>query len=114
MKSGLPLGDCLRIVSTEAEEPVTRRVHVIVESRPVGIPIGEAGSKLYRAHAGAGSELLRHRDAIQSRSGGNLSEALGNLSNVLRDRKKIKQKIPAMSMEAKASASSSRPCPSPS
>jgi tight adherence protein B len=42
--------------------------------------------------------------AIQTKSGGNLSEALGNLSKVLRDRKKMKAKIQAMSMEAKASA----------
>ena len=42
--------------------------------------------------------------AIQQKSGGNLSEALGNLSKVLRDRKKMKAKIQAMSMEAKASA----------
>ena len=42
--------------------------------------------------------------AIQQKAGGNLSEALGNLSQVLRDRKKMKAKIQAMSMEAKASA----------
>jgi len=42
--------------------------------------------------------------AIQQKSGGNLSEALGNLSKVLRDRKKMADKIQAMSMEAKASA----------
>jgi tight adherence protein B len=42
--------------------------------------------------------------SIQQRAGGNLSEALGNLSKVLRDRKKMKAKIQAMSMEAKASA----------
>jgi tight adherence protein B len=42
--------------------------------------------------------------SIQQKAGGNLSEALGNLSRVLRDRKKMKAKIQAMSMEAKASA----------
>jgi tight adherence protein B len=42
--------------------------------------------------------------AIQAQAGGNLSEALGNLSRVLRDRKKMKAKINALSMEAKASA----------
>jgi tight adherence protein B len=42
--------------------------------------------------------------SIQQKSGGNLSEALGNLSKVLRDRKKMAEKIQAMSMEAKASA----------
>jgi tight adherence protein B len=42
--------------------------------------------------------------AIQSQAGGNLSEALGNLSRVLRERKKMKAKVSALSMEAKASA----------
>ena len=41
---------------------------------------------------------------IQQKSGGNLSEALGNLSGVLRDRKRLQGKIKAMSSEAKASA----------
>ena len=43
--------------------------------------------------------------SIQQKAGGNLSEALGNLSRVLRERKRMKAKITAMSMEAKASAS---------
>ena len=42
--------------------------------------------------------------AIQASAGGNLSEALGNLAKVLRDRKKMDEKIKAMSSEAKASA----------
>ena len=46
--------------------------------------------------------------SIQQKAGGNLSEALGNLSRVLRDRKKMKAKIQAMSMEAKASAGDHR------
>jgi tight adherence protein B len=41
---------------------------------------------------------------IQQKSGGNLSEALGNLAGVLRDRKRLQGKIKAMSSEAKASA----------
>ena len=41
--------------------------------------------------------------AIQSQLGGNLSEALGNLSRVLRERKMMKEKIRAFSSEATAS-----------
>ena len=41
---------------------------------------------------------------IQAKSGGNLSEALGNLSKVIRERKMMREKIKAMSSEAKASA----------
>jgi tight adherence protein B len=42
--------------------------------------------------------------AMQAQAGGNLSETLGNLSKVLRDRRKMKAKVSALSMEAKASA----------
>ena len=45
---------------------------------------------------------------IQGKSGGNLSEALGNLAAVLRDRKRLQGKIKAMSSEAKASADDHR------
>jgi tight adherence protein B len=41
---------------------------------------------------------------IQQKAGGNLAEALANLSRVLRQRRQMKGKIKAMSMEAKASA----------
>ena len=41
---------------------------------------------------------------IQQSAGGNLSEALGNLSGVLRDRKSMAAKVQALSAEAKASA----------
>ena len=41
--------------------------------------------------------------ALQSQLGGNLSEALGNLSRVLRERKMMKEKIKAFSSEATAS-----------
>ena len=42
---------------------------------------------------------------IQQKAGGNLSDALANLSRVLRERKKMRAKVQAMSSEAKASAS---------
>ena len=42
--------------------------------------------------------------SIQQQAGGNLSEALGNLAGVLRDRKTLQAKVRALSAEAKASA----------
>ena len=43
--------------------------------------------------------------AIQQKTGGNLAETLANLSRVIRERRKMRDKIQAVSMEAKASAS---------
>ena len=68
------------------------------------MPLGEACAKLYERMPLPEANFFGIVIAIQQKAGGNLSEALGNLSKVLRDRKKMKAKIQAMSMEAKASA----------
>jgi tight adherence protein B len=104
VKAGLPLGDCLRIISAEAQEPVRSEFKTIVESQQIGIPMGDACAKLYDRMPLPEANFFGIVIGIQQRSGGNLSEALGNLSKVLRERKKMKAKIQAMSMEAKASA----------
>ncbi len=104
VKAGLPLGDCLRIIASEAQEPVRTEFKAIVDSQTVGIPMSEAVVKLYERMPVPEANFFGIVVSIQQRAGGNLSEALGNLSRVLRDRKKMKAKIKAMSMEAKASA----------
>jgi tight adherence protein B len=104
VKAGLPLADCLRIIANESPEPVRGEFKTIVEAQTVGISLGDACAKLYERMPLAEANFFGIVVAIQQRAGGNLSEALGNLSRVLRDRKKMKAKIQAMSMEAKASA----------
>jgi tight adherence protein B len=104
VKAGLPLGDCLRIIANEAQEPVRAEFKVIIEEQTVGIPMGDACAKLFERMPLPEANFFGIDVSIHQRSGGNLSEALGNLSRVLRDRKKMKAKIQAMSMEAKASA----------
>jgi tight adherence protein B len=104
IKAGLPLLDSMRIITTDAPEPLKSEFRAILETQTVGIPIGEACGKLYERIPVPEANFFAIVIAIQQRAGGNLSEALGNLSRVLRERKKMKAKIQAMSMEAKASA----------
>ena len=104
VKAGLPLHDCLKMITTEASEPVKSEFRAIVETQAIGMPLGEACSKLYERMPVPEANFFGIVVSIQQRSGGNLAEALGNLSRVLRDRKKMKGKIQAMSQEAKASA----------
>ena len=104
VKAGLPLGDCLRIIATEAAEPVRGEFKVITETQAMGLSLGEAVDKLAQRVPITEANFFAIVINIQSKAGGNLSEALGNLSRVLRERKKMKGKIGAMSMEAKASA----------
>jgi tight adherence protein B len=104
IKAGLPLLDSLRALASDAQEPVKSEFRTIVETQTVGMPVGEACAKLYERVPLAEANFFAIVIAVQQKAGGNLSEALGNLSRVLRERKKMKAKIAAMSMEAKASA----------
>ena len=104
VKSGMPLGDCLRVVAADGQEPVRSEFKTIVDDQTLGIPVQEAVQRLVDRVPLPETNFLCTVVAIQSRSGGNLTEALNNLSSVLRERKKMRGKIKAMSAEAKASA----------
>ena len=105
IKAGLPLVDSLRIITVDAPDPLKSEFRAILDTQTIGIPIGEACGKLYERIPVPEANFFGIVIGIQQKAGGNLSEALGNLSRVLRERKKMKAKIQAMSMEAKASAS---------
>jgi tight adherence protein B len=104
VRAGLPLGDCLRIIATESQEPVRSEFRAIMEAQTLGLPLGECVAKVYERVPVAEANFFAIVIGIQQKSGGNLAEAIGNLSKVVRERKKMKGKITAMSMEAKASA----------
>jgi tight adherence protein B len=105
IKAGLPLLDSMKVIVHDSPEPIKSEFRTIIETQTVGIPLGEACGKLYEGIPIPEANFFGIVISIQQKSGGNLSEALGNLSKVLRDRKKMRAKINAMSMEAKASAS---------
>jgi len=104
VKAGLPLNDCIKIIANEAAEPVRSEFRAIVETQALGVSLADAVAKLPERMPVPEANFFAIVVAVQQRAGGNLAEALGNLSRVLRDRRKMKGKIGAMSMEAKASA----------
>ena len=104
VKSGLPLNDGIRLIANEAQEPVRTEFRRIVEAQQLGLSIPEATPRMPETMPCAEAGFFGIVIQIQSQAGGNLSEAIGNLSRVLRDRKKMKAKVQALSMEAKASA----------
>ncbi|MGH1419964.1 MAG: type II secretion system F family protein [Hyphomicrobiaceae bacterium] len=103
VKSGLPLNECLQIVAREAPEPVCTEFKEVVDQQRVGVPLGEALERMTTRMPLPEVRFLAIVIGIQQSSGGNLSEALGNLSGVLRDRIKMQLKVKALSSEAKAS-----------
>lgn len=104
VRSGLPLNDCLKIIAAEAQEPVKTEFIEVVEQLRIGLTISDALEKMYHRMPLEEVNFFGIVISIQQQAGGNLAEALGNLSGVLRDRKKLRGKIQAFSAEAKSSA----------
>ena len=104
VKAGLPLGDCLRIIATESPEPLRSEFRRVVEAQSMGQSVGEAVERLAERVPIVETNFFSVVIGIQQKAGGNLTEALGNLSRVIRERKKMKGKVKAVSSEAKASA----------
>lgn len=104
VKAGLPLNDCLRIVAAESQDPVKAEFRQVIETQALGLPVADCVERMYDRMPLPEVNFFSIVITIQQKTGGNLAEALSNLSKVLRDRKKMKGKIQAMSQEAKASA----------
>ncbi|MGX1790331.1 type II secretion system F family protein [Bosea sp. NPDC055332] len=104
VKSGLPLNDCLRIIASEAQEPVKTEFRMIVEAQTLGMSLTDSAGKLFERMPCAEANFFGIVLAIQQKTGGNLAETLANLSRVIRERRKMRDKVKAVSMEAKASA----------
>lgn len=104
VKAGLPLNDSIRLVAKEVKEPVKSEFLRVLDQQSIGKTMTEAVDVLFDRVPLAEVNFFVVVIAVQQQAGGNLSEALANLAKVLRNRKKLKGKIKAMSSEAKASA----------
>lgn len=103
IKSGLPLNDCLRIIANDTQEPVKGEFEKLIESTQVGLSVPDACMRMYQNVPSPETNFFAIVISIQAAAGGNLAEALENLSGTLRERKAMADKIKAMAMEAKAS-----------
>ncbi len=104
VKSGLPLNECLQIIARESPAPVGPEFKLLVEGQSVGVDLSTGLQKMYHRMPLSELNFFTIVLTIQQKTGGNLAEALGNLSSVLRARKMMREKIQAMSSEAKASS----------
>jgi tight adherence protein B len=104
LKAGLPVSEAMKIIATEQGPPVGPEFLEVVEGQRIGITIDQGIERMVDRMPLPEVNFLAIVMAIQSKTGGNLSEALTNLSRVLRDRKKMKAKVRAISQEAKSSA----------
>lgn len=104
IKSGLPLNECIKVIARESAEPVASEFTKLVEAQAVGVTLEDGIKKMVVRMPLPELNFFATVLTIQAKTGGNLAEALGNLSAVLRARKMMREKIGALSSEAKASS----------
>ncbi|MGJ8558897.1 MAG: type II secretion system F family protein [Litorimonas sp.] len=104
VRTGLPLGDCLKIIAHESPDPLGAEFRRVVEAEGLGVPIEICLEQMYERIPTSEVNFFATVLNIQKTTGGNLGESLSNLSAVLRSRKILAEKIKALSAEAKMSA----------
>ena len=104
IKTGLPVHDCFKIIARESPQPLGDEFQRLVESMGVGLTLSQALDKMYERMPTPELKFFAIVIAIQQKTGGNLAEALTNLTTVLRARRLMGEKIKALSSEAIASA----------
>ncbi len=104
VKTGLPLNECIRIIGKESPEPLRKEFLTFADNLAMGSGLDRALASLYKRMPLQEVNFFAIVLMIQAKAGGNLSEALGNLSTVIRSRKMMREKVNALSSEAKASS----------
>jgi len=104
IRSGLPVSECLGIIARETPEPVSTEFKLLVEGQQLGMTLKQALERATRRMPTADMKFFAVVLNLQQQTGGNLAETLAGLSNVLRGRKKMADKIRAMSSEARLTA----------
>jgi tight adherence protein B len=104
LRSGLPLHDCFKVIGKESPEPLAGEFRRLIENLSMGMTLDQALEKMHERLPAPELRFFTIVLNIQQKTGGNLGEALGNLSNVLRGRRMMREKIKALSSEAVSSA----------
>ena len=104
IKSGLPLNECLNIIARESPEPLASEFHRMTEGVSHGMTLEQGLEKMFERMPISELRFFAIVLGVQQKTGGNLAEALGNLSAVLRSRKLMREKVKALASEATASA----------
>ena len=104
LRAGHPTTVAIGLVAREMPDPLGTEFGIVSDEITFGLSLEQAVRKLSERVGFEGLHLLSVSLSIQSKTGGNLTEILSNLSSVLRERRKMRLKIRALSAEGRVSA----------
>ncbi|RUW34584.1 MULTISPECIES: type II secretion system F family protein [unclassified Mesorhizobium] len=104
LRAGHPTTVAIALVAREMADPLGTEFGIVSDEITFGLSLEQAVRKLSERVGFEGLHLLSVSLSIQAKTGGNLTEILSNLASVLRERRKLRLKIRALSAEGRISA----------
>jgi tight adherence protein B len=104
LRAGHPMSVAVGLVGRELSDPIGTEFGIVFDEVSFGAQLETAIARMAERVGFEGLQLLSVALSIQSKTGGNLTEILGNLSQVLRSRMVLRLKLRALASEGKMSA----------
>jgi tight adherence protein B len=104
LRAGHSFANVMQMVADELPEPIAGEFRAAYEEINYGVPMNEALHNLAQRVPLTDLRYLIIAVLIQRESGGNLAEALGNISRLIRARLKLLAQVRVMSAEGRMSA----------
>lgn len=104
LRAGRPVSDSLGIVVASAKGPLQREFARCHDEICMGTSLPRSLARLEQRVPTAEVSFFTVATALQAETGGNLIETMEGLAGQLRERRKLRKKVRALSSEARASA----------
>jgi tight adherence protein B len=103
VRAGVPVTEGVRIVSAEMPAPIGPEFRRVIDELSVGVDLETALWSLATRTAIPEYRFFVVTIVLQRETGGNLTETLDNLADVIRKRRAVRQRAHALSTEARTS-----------
>ena len=104
LRAGLPLIDCVRLIANEAEPGIAAEFRRTLDDYDIGVPVEQSLQRTAERLPLDEVRFFAVVVALQTQTGGRLADMLETLSDALRNRRALIEKVQIMSQEAKSSA----------
>ena len=104
VRVGIPVSEAIRVVAQDAETPTGTEFSRLYDQIGIGAPLEEALREMAARNRLPEYRFFATALALQSQTGGGLTETLENLADVVRKRVTLKARGHALAAEARTSA----------
>ncbi|MGG5817319.1 type II secretion system F family protein [Falsiroseomonas sp. HW251] len=104
VRTGLPVTEAIRSIGTELPAPTGGEFDRVSQEVAIGVPIDDSIWNLYERTLIQEYAFLAVTVGLQAQAGGNLTETLANLADLVRKRVAMVVKVKAITAEARTSA----------